>query len=99
MEQILGRGQGISEGAKGIAEMGGTTVGKTPIGALIEALQYTHSVPLPDFAWLGIWGVASATFAGNASGVVNAVIRNSGWIWTNIEKPILVWRNIPILKQ
>jgi hypothetical protein len=90
---------GFREGAKTVAEQSGTTVGQTPIGSAIEALQYTYNIPLPDVAWQGIWGAASATFAGNATGVVNAVIRNSGWVWTYIEQPILNWRNIPIILQ
>ena len=87
---------GFKEGARTAARELGMTVGETPIGHLIETLQFGYQIRLPDIVWNGIWAAASATFAGNASGVVQTVIRNSGWIWTNIEKPILMWRNIPI---
>jgi RHS repeat-associated protein len=87
---------GFKEGARTAAHELGTTVGGTPIGHVIETLQFGYQVRLPDIVWQGIWTVASATFAGNATGTVQAVIRNSGWVWTNIEKPILLWRNIPI---
>jgi RHS repeat-associated protein len=87
---------GFKEGAKAAAEQYGATVGKTEIGHLLETIQYTSRLGLPDVAWQAIWSIASATFVGNASGSVNAVIRNAGWIWTHIEKPILIWRNIPI---
>jgi hypothetical protein len=78
------------------AQLKGTTIGATPIGSMIEALQYQYNVPLGPI-WTGIWAAASATFAGNASGVVQAVIRDPGFIWTRIELPILLWRNIPII--
>jgi RHS repeat-associated protein len=87
---------GFEQGSKAAAEQYGTTVGKTAIGQLLETMQYTYNLGLPDVVWKAIWSVASATFVGNASGSVNAVIRNAGWIWTHIEKPILIWRNIPI---
>ncbi len=87
---------GFKEGARTAAEQLGTTVGATPIGRVIETLQFGYQIRLPDVVWSGIWTVASATFVGNASGTVRAVILNAGWIWTNIEKPILLWRNIPI---
>jgi RHS repeat-associated protein len=87
---------GFNEGAKAIAEQIGTTVGKTQIGHVLETLQYTYNLRLPSVAWQGIWAIASATFAGNATGPVQAVIRNAGWVWQYIEKPILTWRNIPI---
>ena len=87
---------GFKEGARTAAQQLGTTVGATPIGHVIETLQFGYQVRLPDIVWQGIWTVASATFAGNATGTAQAVIRNAGWVWTNIEKPILLWRNIPI---
>src|ERR1044071_7726030 len=88
---------GFNQGAKAAAEEIGTTVGKTEIGRALEALQYGYNLPLPDAVWTGLWGLASATFAGNATGVVHAVIRNAGWVWTYIEQPILNFRNIPIV--
>jgi RHS repeat-associated protein len=88
---------GFKQGAKVEAEKIGTSLGKTEIGQMLETLQYGSKIPLPDAVWQGIWAAASAIYAGNASGVVHAVIRNSGWIWTHIEEPILRWRNIPIV--
>jgi hypothetical protein len=59
-------------------------------------LQYQYNLPLGPL-WTGIWTAASATFAGNATGVVQAVIRDPGFVWTKVELPILLWRNIPII--
>ena len=89
---------GYQQGAKAMAEQGGTTVGKTQIGWALEKLQYSPAGGyIPDAVWTGVWSAASAAFAGNASGVVHAVVRNSGWIWNHIEKPILQLRGIPIV--
>jgi RHS repeat-associated protein len=77
-------------------QLEGTTIGATPIGHSLELLQYQYNVPLGR-VWTGIWAVSSAVFAGNASGPVQAVIREAGFIWTKIELPILLWRGIPII--
>jgi len=86
--------QGYKEGAKAEAQALGTTLEKTPIGRLLD-LTSNNIVQVPQ----PIWKVASATFAGNASGVVRAVIRATGEIGSKIEVPILTWRNIPIMKM
>jgi RHS repeat-associated protein len=84
--------QGYKQGAKAEAQALGLTLDKTPIGGLLDlvANNLVH-VPQP------IWKIASATYVGNASGTVQAVIRGAGEIATKIELPILNWRNIPII--
>jgi hypothetical protein len=47
---------------------------------------------VPDF----VWNLASSTFAKQATGTAQAVIRAEGRVWTTIERPILQQRGIPI---
>jgi hypothetical protein len=76
-------------GSSTIAEGLGTTIGKTPIGAVLDAIGVENRI---------IWRIASATFAGNVRGSAIAVIRyvaqDSIWL---MERAILNWRNIPII--
>jgi RHS repeat-associated protein len=76
-------------GASQTAATMGTTIGQTPIGAILGGLGVENRI---------VWTVASATFAANASGTATAVIRyvgpNSIWM---IERAILNLRNVPII--
>ena len=75
-------------GASADAATMGTTIAKTPIGAILNGLGIESRL---------VWAPASATFALNASGTATAVIRHvapeSLWI---MERAILNWRGIPI---
>lgn len=84
---------GYKEGALDIARTLGTTIDKTPIGATLSYLNYNVGIPFLQ----PLWWLASAAFAGNATGTVQAVIRNPGSVWTWIEKPILLFRGIEIV--
>ncbi len=75
---------------------GGTTLEATPWGSILEYLQYRSGLSLPSWLFDPAWRVAAATFALNASGTVQAVIRDQGFVWTTIEYPILEWRGIPV---
>jgi RHS repeat-associated protein len=76
-------------GASTVADTLGTTISKTPIGAVLNGLGVENRF---------VWGLASSTFAANASGTADAVIRHvspeSLWL---IERSILIWRGIPIM--
>lgn len=76
-------------GASTVAETMGTTIAKTPIGAVLNGLGVENRI---------VWSVASATFAANAEGTAIAVIRHvapeSLWL---VERAILNWRGIPIV--
>jgi len=76
-------------GAAAEAATMGTTIAQTPIGSLLVSVGVENRV---------IWAIASATFAGNASGTATAVIRyvapTSLWL---LENTILNFRNIPII--
>lgn len=76
-------------GASAIADTLGTTITQTPIGAILDGLGVENRF---------VWTVASATFAANASGTVDAVINyvSPESIW-NVEQAILNWRGIPIV--
>jgi RHS repeat-associated protein len=84
---------GWTEGAQAEAMELGTTLETTEIGSMMNFVEHTLGIPLPGV----VWQTASAIYALNASGTVQAVIRNAGEVWTKIEKPILEWRNIPII--
>jgi hypothetical protein len=75
--------------AKAQAALQGTSLERTPIGGLLDIAK-TNGIPIPE----SVWRLASATFAGNASGEVEAVILNSGKIWSTVEAPILRWRGL-----
>jgi RHS repeat-associated protein len=85
--------QGYAQGAKAEAQALGLTLDKTPIGGVLDALDNALHLPQP------LWALASATYAGNASGTVQSVVRGIGEIATRIELPILNWRNIPVVPQ
>ena len=85
--------QGYNQGAKAEAQALGMTLDKTPIGAVLDSLENIVHLPQP------IWGIASATYVGNASGTVQSVIRGVGEIATKIELPILNWRNVPVVPR
>jgi len=68
----------------------GTTIGKTPIGALLNYVD-RNIFEIPR----SVWYAASGTYAANASGSVTAVIESFGNI-VQFEMKILNWRNIPI---
>ncbi len=86
--------QGYRQGAKAEAQPLGLTLDKTPIGRVLEFVGDNFmQIPQP------MWKIASATYAGNASGVVQSVIRGAGEIATKIELPILRWRNIPVIPK
>lgn len=74
-------------GASAEAATMGTTIAKTPIGAILNGLGVENRL---------VWGAAAATFAANASGTATAVIRyvapESLWL---VERAILNWRGIP----
>jgi RHS repeat-associated protein len=68
----------------------GTTIGKTPIGKLLNYIDRNiFEIPRP------IWYAASGTYVANASGTVTAVIESVGKI-VQFEMKILNWLNIPI---
>jgi RHS repeat-associated protein len=77
-------------GAKVEAALRGTTLERTPIGGLLEIAKNQLKIPIHD--WL--WRLASATFAGNASGQIQKVINEAGRIWSSVESPILSWRGL-----
>jgi RHS repeat-associated protein len=79
-------------GAKAAAVLRGTTLEQTPIGAVLDAAKEL-SIPIHDW----VWKLASATFAGNASGQVQAVTRQAGRVWSTVELQILRWRGITII--
>ena len=76
-------------GASSVAATMGTTIAKTPIGAVLNGLGIQNRLA---------WTIASATFAANAKGTATAVIRyaapNSIW---PIERAILSARGVPIV--
>jgi RHS repeat-associated protein len=86
---------GHSVGARSSAEGLGTTLGQTPIGGMLEFVQYDVGISLPK----ALWKAASATFAANASGTATAVIlsNEAGNLWATFEAPILSARGISIL--
>ncbi|MHB8812620.1 MAG: RHS repeat-associated core domain-containing protein, partial [Steroidobacteraceae bacterium] len=85
---------GYSQGARAIAEgLGGTTLEQTPIGSALDYLSNGLGVP----GLTPVWNAASATFAGNATGVARAVILAPGTTWTTIEAPILLENDVLIL--
>ena len=86
---------GYSLGAKEAAATYGTILETTVGGRALDWLANTAGFPLPKAAW--DW--ASATYARNATGTAQAVIRADGRVWTTIEKPILQSRNIPIVPR
>jgi RHS repeat-associated protein len=79
-------------GAKAEAALRGTTLEQTAIGAVLDSAK---ELSIPIYDW--VWKVASATFAGNASGQVQAVTRQAGRVWSTVELQILRWRGIPIV--
>jgi RHS repeat-associated protein len=86
--------QGFNQGAKTEAQALGVTLEKTPIGGLLDLISNNiGQVPQP------IWKIASATYAANASGKVQSVVRGAGEIATKIELPILKWRNIQVIPR
>ena len=85
--------QGYAQGAKTEAQALGLTLDKTPLGGVLDSLDHVVHLPTP------VWGLASATYAGNASGTVQSVVRGLGEIATRIELPILNWRNIPVVSK
>jgi RHS repeat-associated protein len=80
-------------GAKGEAALRGTTLEKTPIGGILDIARQQLGIPIHDW----VWKLASATFAGNASGEVQAVVRQTGRIWSTVELEILRWRGITLI--
>jgi hypothetical protein len=86
--------QGFNQGAKAEAHGLGVTLEKTPWGGLLDLIS-NNVGQVPQ----AIWKIASATYAGNASGVVQSVIRGAGEIATKIELPVLNWRNIPVIPR
>jgi hypothetical protein len=83
---------GYTLGALDTAQTFGTTLESTLGGRFLSWLNYNVGVRLPD----SVWNWAASTFANRASGTAQAVIRAEGRVWTNIEKPILQQRGIPI---
>ena len=77
-------------GTKAVADNLGTTISKTPLGSLLDKSD-------PVFRSLSsgwtesTWNWASAYFAGNAKGVVQAVLNNpsSTSTFKTVEEPIL----------
>ena len=86
---------GYDLGAKGAASRYGTILETTLGGRALDWLANSAGFPLPK----AVWDWASATYARNATGTAQAVIRNDGRVWTTIEKPILQSRNIPIVPR
>ena len=80
-------------GAKAEAALRGTTLEQTPIGGILDTARQQLGIPIHDW----VWKLASATFAGNASGETQAVIRQAGRIWSTVELQILRWRGITII--
>jgi len=83
---------GFNQGANTAAMQFGTTLEQTLGGRMLSWANYKVGIPVPS----AVWRWASATFARNATGSATAVIRAEGQIWTQIEKPILMQRQIPI---
>jgi hypothetical protein len=83
---------GYSSGALDAASSLGTTLESTLGGRFLSWLNHSVGIKVPD----GVWNWASSTFANQASGTAQAVIRAEGRVWTTIEKPILQQRGIPI---
>jgi hypothetical protein len=83
---------GYSMGALDVAKSLGTTLESTMGGRVLSWVNYTVGIKLPD----RVWNWASATFAKQADGTAQAVIRVEGRVWTTIEKPILQQRGVPI---
>jgi hypothetical protein len=86
---------GYSLGAMSDATAFGTTLEVTMGGKALTAVQNLTGKMLPD----AVWSWASKTFANNATGTAQAVIRSEGKVWSTIEKPILQQRGIPIKYQ
>lgn len=83
---------GFNQGALDVANGLEITLEKTVGGRFLSWLNHGVGVPVPD----SVWNFASSTFANNAKGSVTAVIRAEGRVWTNIEKPILQQKGVPI---
>jgi hypothetical protein len=83
---------GYSMGALDTAASLGTTLEATIGGRFLSWVNHNVGIKIPD----SVWNWASSTFANQASGKAQAVIRAEGRVWTTIEKPILQQRGIPI---
>ena len=83
---------GYSSGALDAASGLGRTLESTVGGRFLSWLNHSVGIKVPD----SVWNWASSTFANQASGTAQAVIRTEGRVWTTIEKPILQQRGIPI---
>ena len=83
---------GYSMGALETATSLGTTLEATIGGRFLSWVNYKVGIKVPD----SVWNWASSTFANQASGTAQAVIRAEGRVWTTIEKPILQQRGVPI---
>jgi RHS repeat-associated protein len=83
---------GYTAGALETASSLGTTLETTIGGRFLSWVNYQVGIKVPD----SVWNWASSTFANQASGTAQAVIRAEGRVWTTIEKPILQQRGVPI---
>jgi hypothetical protein len=81
---------GYSLGALETAGSLGTILEKTIGGRFLSWMDHSLGMKVPD----SVWNWASSTFANNATGTAQAVIRTEGRVWTTIEKPILQRRGI-----
>lgn len=92
----MGVGAGLSGGARSVFWSGpgnmhramsiGRSLESTPIGSLMNNRVQAK--------WA--WDAASAIYAGNARGTAIKVGTQMGRTWTNVERPILIRRGIPI---
>lgn len=73
----------------------GTTLEMTIGGKVLTTIDKLTNRMVPD----AVWNFASKTFANNATGTAQALIRTEGKTWSMIEKPILQQRGIPIKYQ
>ena len=84
---------GFKEGARTAAQQLGTTVGETPIGHVIETLQFGYQDPTSGYCLAMEFGQRLQQHLQEMQPVVvQAVIRNSGWIWRVLKIAILSWR-------
>jgi RHS repeat-associated protein len=83
---------GYSLGALEAAGSLGTTLEKTVGGRFLSWIDHSVGIKVPD----SVWNWASSTFANNATGTAQAVIRAEGRVWSTIEKPILQQRGVPV---
>lgn len=87
-------GPGMQTMARNFAEgTGGSTLEMTTAGRLLDAF----SPIMPARLEYRLWGLLARPYAAGSSHYANAFVDKAGWVWSNVERPILVRRGVKIL--